>query len=403
MASLMAMSIPVSADLLDDGRSAFEHYDFEKAAELYAQYAQSLRKKPNPERERILEIYERQLETAENFLDNVQKIEIFDRIDVPAEGFFKAIRLPASGSKLNDASTSPFKEARDHDFVFTDESGDFLMWTQTDLNGRERIAESTRLTDGSWEQPTVESETLNDGGNARNPFMLTDGTTLYYVCDGEGSMGGYDIFVATKDPSTGEYRQPMNLGFPFNSPSNEYLLAIDEENGVGWFVTDRNHLDGQLTVYVYLTSDVRRNYNTDDEDDIMILASAGDISMTQNPAADYSAIKRQIANSSKAKVAEEKTDFIFVLPGGRVYTKLNDFSTATAKRLMQQYLSAEKEQSDDLNRLASLRRRYHDSGRGKGTIAAIDNQILDLEKKTELQREKLLKMRNSIITAEAKR
>lgn len=401
-ATIAAGAIPVQADLLDDGRMAFERYDFEQASELYGKFSQSLRKKPNPEREALLEVYERQLETAENFLDNVQKIEIIDRIDVPADGFFKAIKLPADGSQLRDASASPFQQGRESDFVFSDESGDFIMWTQTDENGRERIAESSRLTDGSWEQPIVESETLNDGGNARNPFMLTDGTTLYYACDGEGSMGGYDIFVATKDPSTGEYRQPLNLGFPFNSPADEYMLAIDEENGVGWWVTDRNHLDGKLTVYVYLTSDVRRNYNAEEEDDIIALASADDIALTQNPDTDYSRIKRQISDSAKKKSSEAKADFLFAMPGGKIYTKLADFSTATAKRLMQQYMAAEKEQEEDLSRLSRLRRKYYDSGRGKGTSAAISNQIIDLERKTERQHEKLVTMRNGIISAEIK-
>lgn len=401
--ALAAFSLTAYADLLDEGRLAFERYDFEQASELYGKFAQSLRKKPNPEREALLEVYERQLETAENFLDNVQKIEIIDRIDVPAEGFFNAIKLPADGSCLREASTAPFAEGRNSDFLFSDESGDFIMWTQTDENGRERIAESSRLTDGSWEQPIVESDILNDGGNARNPFMLTDGTTLYYACDGEGSMGGYDIFVATKDPSTGEYRQPLNLGFPFNSPSDEYLLAIDEENGVGWWVTDRNHIDGQVSVYVYLTNEVRRNYNAEEEADIISLASASDIALTQNSDTDYSRIKRQIADSSKKKSVEKKTDFIFVMPGGQLYTKLADFSSTAAKRLMQQYVAADKEQKTDLERLAQLRRKYFDSGRGKGTSAGLANQILDLEKKTEQQSEKLLKMRNSIIASEAKR
>lgn len=397
---IASSSVCAHADLLDDGRRAFKAYDFEKASSLYSQFAQSLKKRPNPERERLLEEYERQLEIADNFLSNVQQIEIIDRIDVPSDEFLNAIRLPISGGQIRNASLSPFKEARGGDFIFSDESGDFIMWTQEDSHGLLRIAESTRLTDGSWEQPILESETLNDGGNARNPFMLTDGTTLYFTADGEGSMGGYDIFIATKDPSTGEYRQPINLGFPFNSPANEYLLAVDEENGVGWWVTDRNNLDGQVSIYVYLTSDVRRNYNPDEEDNLTALASASDISLTQNPAADYSIIKKRIARSSSKSSSGQDSDFTFAMPGGNVYTKLSDFSAAASKRIMQQYLAAQKEQEDDLNRLDLLRRRYHSGG--KASSAAISNQILDLEKKTERQREKLKTMRNSIITSESK-
>lgn len=398
-----ALALTASADLLDEGRTAFEQYDFERASDLYGQFAQSMRKKPNPEREALLEAYERQLETAENFLDNVQKIEIIDRIDVPSDGFFESIMLPYSGGRIISSSNAPFKESRGADFIFSDESGDFIMWTQTDTDGRLRIAESTKLTDGSWEDPIVESEILNDGGNAKNPFMLTDGSTLYFAGDGEGSMGGFDIFIATKDPSTGEYRQPLNVGFPFNSPANEYLLAIDEENGVGWWVTDRNALDGKVSIYVYLTSDTRKNYNADEEDDIISLASASDIKITQNPETDYTNVKHRIAVASKPTPSKEKADFRFVMPGGRIYTKLAEFSSASARRLMQQYVAAEKEHVDDLESLAGLRKKYHDFGRANGSSGGIAAKIIDLEKKTQIQREKLQSMRNSIITAETKR
>ena len=49
-----------------------------------------------------------------------------------------------------------------------------------------------RLLDG-WSEP--ESLTsLNEQGNVNYPFLMSDGITLYYASDGEGSLGGYDIF-----------------------------------------------------------------------------------------------------------------------------------------------------------------------------------------------------------------
>lgn len=405
MTLLAGVSFTAYADLLQEGRQAFLDYDFERASELYEKYAAQLRKKADPEGEEALENLERRLEIAENALENVQKIEVIDRIDVPSADFFKSIRFPQSGGYLLSSDNAPFKKGREvSDFVFSNEFGDFMMWTVKDTDGSTRIVESTRLTDGSWDEPILESDALNEGGDVKNPFMLADGTTLYFAGDGEGSMGGYDIFVASKDPSTGEYRQPLNLGFPFNSPYDEYLLAIDEENGIGWLATDRNQLEGKISIYVYKVPEVRTNYDTEDEDiDIVSLARIGDITETQNPDTDYSSIRQTIASLSKETKGTERPDFLFPMPGGKVYMTLSDFHSSGAKRLMSQYLDAVKEQDSDLGRLSEYRRKYNSSDRKGGAATGFANQIRDLEKKTESQRTQLQAMRNSIITAEMKK
>lgn len=397
--------VPVAkGDLLQDGREAFMKYDFEAASEYYDKYARSLKKSPNAQGEELLEKYLRQLEIAENSLDNVQKIEIIDRIDVPAQEILKNIRLPYSAGKLLNPDT-PITDKRLNmsDFVYTSESGDVMMWSENSEDHREVIMQSERLMDGSWEQPNNTGEILNDGGNARNPFLLSDGLTIYYSSDGDGSMGGYDLFVATKDPVSGEFRQPIGLGYPFNSPYNEYLMAIDEDNGIGWWVTDRNNLDGKVSIYIFKTNEVRKNYVTDEEEDIVSLARLDDISVTRNPDTDYSSILKGIEERNKSIKKGNDADFIFPLPEGRVARHISDFSSAAAKREMQQYLKALSENTQLEKKLTELRKKYHVTDKKKGSSIALRNQILELEQKRDRQLEQLKKMRNSIISIEIKR
>lgn len=54
-----------------------------------------------------------------------------------------------------------------------------------------------RLLDG-WSEPEP-LMSLNEQGNVNYPFLMSDGITLYYASDGEGSLGGYDIFVTRYD------------------------------------------------------------------------------------------------------------------------------------------------------------------------------------------------------------
>ncbi len=398
------LGIPVAkADLLREGREAFLNYDFELANEKYEKYAKALKKSPNEAGEETLEQYLRQLEIAENSLENVQKIEIIDRIDVPISDFISKIKLPLSGGKLLNPDVSLLKNRRNQsDFAFSSENGDVMLWSENDENHQEVIMQSEQLMDGSWEQPIKLGEVLNDGGNARNPFMLSDGLTLYFSSDGEGSMGGYDLFVATKDPASGEFRQPMGIGYPFNSPYNEYMIAIDEENGIGWWVTDRNRLQDQVTIYVFKTNDVRKNYISEEEEDIISLARIDDIKDTQNPDTDYAGILRDINNRSRMAKPDSKPAFVFPMQGGKVATKLSDFSSANARRNVEQYLKALEEHEALENKLGELRRRYHQTDKKKGSSTALRNEILDLEKQLDWQNDRLKKMRNSIITSETK-
>ncbi len=397
--------IPMAkGDFLRDGREAFMRYDFELATENYEKYAKTLKKTPNAHGEELLEKYLRQLEIAENSLDNVQKIEIIDRIDVPVEDYYKHLKLPYSGGKLLFPEVKiPEKRHNMSDFVYTSESGDVMMWSENNGNHQEVIMQSEQLMDGSWETPEEAGDILNDGGNARNPFLLSDGLTLYYSSDGDGSMGGYDLFVATKDPSSGEFRQPIGLGYPFNSPYNEYMMAIDEDNGIGWWVTDRNRLDGQVSVYIFKTNDVRKNYVTDEEDDIIALAKVEDINITQNPESDYSSILKGIDDRNRAVKNKDVIDFIFPMPRGKVAKRLSDFSDASAKRNMQQYLMAVEQEAELERKLTDLRKKYHVTDRKKGSSTALKNQILELEKKRDFERDKLKQLRNTIITEETKK
>lgn len=390
----------INADLLRDGHEAFMNYDFEQAYELYEKYAKSLKKSPNAQGAELLDQYMRQLEIAENSLDNVQKIEIIDRIDVPATDFFKFIKLPASGGRLLNPDEAILKNRHNlSDFAYSSEAGDIMMWSENNADNQEVIMESDRLMDCSWDKPVNVGSVLNEGGNVRNPFLLTDGLTLYFSGDGEGSMGGYDLFIASKDPVSGQFRQPMGLGYPFNSPFNEYMIAIDEENGIGWWVTDRNRLDDQVSIYIFKTNEVRKNYIAEEEDDIVSLARIDDITVTQNPDTDYTQILKDIDTRFRDNLGNTKTDFVFLLPG-KVARKLSDFNSAAAKRNMQQYLQALQEHTSLEHQLSELRRRYHQTDKKKGAATALKNQILELEHTREWQSDRLKKMRNTIITAE---
>ena len=55
------------------------------------------------------------------------------------------------------------------------------------------------------------------------------------------------------------------MGMPFNSIYNDYMLAIDELNNVGWFVSDRFQEEDKLIVYLFIPNTEKKIYRGGDE------------------------------------------------------------------------------------------------------------------------------------------
>lgn len=374
------------------GRLAFMNYDFDEAERLYGLYRKGRKKGSSPSP--LLEEFESQLTEAGNFLERVEQLTVIDSIAVDAENFFRQIRIPASSGRLKTPDYLPFDNRRDGvDMVFVNEKEDFMMWAEPDTTGYLRIMESIRLADGKWHEPTAAPDFLGGGKDANYPFMMSDGTTLYYASDGEGGIGGLDIYVAQRDAQTGEYLQPSNLGMPYNSPFDDYLLAIDEENGVGWLATDRNRLDGKVTLYVYELNDTRRNYPYDTED-LVDHARINDWRSTMPEDADYSQLLSEIRNIDVDAVSK-KADFHFPIPGGKILTSLSDFRTQAGREAMKRYLAALSDYEATQNDLRSLRMQYHQRPQN-----ALKARIDKLEETRDKKRKNLALLKNEVYKKE---
>ncbi len=380
-------------DLLEEGRAAYLDYDFDEAARLYAA-AQKKAKKGDAEFTEQHELYKDQLDRARNFLNRVERLEILDSIAVPKETFFKAYRLPQSSGSLGTASALPKGASREGvDYVFTSEMGDYKIWASPDSVGDLKLMEATRLTDGSWSKPAHVDDELASDGDAAFPFMMPDGVTLYYAENGENSIGGYDIMVATRDAADGEFLQPQNMGMPYNSPYDDYLLAIDELTGVGWWATDRNCLGDMLTVYLFKVNDLRSNYDPDMED-LVDYARISDISLTRDPDSDYASLLSEVRAIDPDAVSR-KPDFFFPMDGGVVYHFYDDFRSASARKLMRQYVEGQAALESMKNDLTSSRQKY--ASRRSSSLAS---QIKDMEQRLEQESKKVARLRSDVYRAE---
>lgn len=386
------MSLPAAAqsadELLGQGREAFLDYRFDEAARLYAQAKRKAGRADEYFADKY-DTYERQLSQARNFLERVEKIAVIDSISVPRDGFFRAYRLPVSAGSLGGAEALPAAGRDGVDYVFTNEGDDYKIWAEPDTTGYMHLVESSRLTDGKWSDPSPLDDSLAEEGDAIFPFMMADGVTLYFADNGENSIGGYDIMVATRDAADGSFLQPSNLGFPYNSPYDDYLLAVDELNGVGWWATDRNALDDMLTVYVFVTNDLRNNYSPD-EDDVTAFARIEDYIATQPEDADYDELLETI-RAIDPSAREKKPEFTLMASKGRIFHRYDELPDAASKAAVKRYMSALEELEQTESDLAAMRREY-----SRSQSSAVAARIRKAEAALEKQRADVASLRSAM-------
>lgn len=350
-------------------------------------------------------------------LDHVEKVMVIDSIAIDKDSFLKAYRLRASAgnilsgdevSRLLGPTKIPAEFVGDPDTGFTNEFRDYMIWSQRDTTGFYRLAESSRLMDGTWSTPQFTPSVLNFGEepedemepvreDALYPFMLDDGQTLYYASDNPQSLGGLDIFIATKDPSDGQFLIPGNIGLPFNSEYDDYMMAIDPETGVGWWATDRNQLEDLVTIYIYALTDERVNVDPDDE----LLADYATLvnwssRLDERALKERDRLKKEIATITKPD--NRKADFNLPMPGGKVYRFYSDFKNMKAAAMMQSYLRDEATLNNKKEELKRLRNEYYKSRKNP----SLSGRILELENSIRQEETQLRQQRSKIYETESK-
>lgn len=103
--------------------------------------------------------------------------------------------------------------------------------------------------DGKWSNPQA-IRNVNSKGNEMSPFIHPDGKTLYFVSDGLPGMGGYDVFMCRRNDK-GEWGQPVNLGYPLNTPDDEISFAVSADGKTAYISSARDGGFGGFDIYSF--------------------------------------------------------------------------------------------------------------------------------------------------------
>ncbi|MDO5665708.1 MAG: tetratricopeptide repeat protein [Bacteroidia bacterium] len=310
-------------------------------------------------------------------VNRTEDIQIIDSLIVSKSIFLSAYKLSASAGSLQPMSNFFRNQPNNNHVLFLNERQDKIYYPQGDSVSGNKLYTMEKLLDNFGNEKQL-SESVNQNGDQAYPFVMPDGLTIYFSSTGHGSLGGYDLFVTRYNLATNSHLTPNQLNMPFNSPFNDYMMAIDEEKGIGWFASDRFQPKDSVCVYTFIPSSGVTLLESEDETYLANRAKIASIKDSWKPDTDYSTLLKR-SHMAVAEQTSEKGDFMFIINDEKTYYTLSDFKNASAQSLFSQAIDLENRLKQVENDLSEKRNQIANGF----NVSSLRTTILNLEKEIE--------------------
>ena len=355
------------------GEIYLQQWHAEAAIEAYNKYLSSLTE-PS-EREPYVAQQIARAEKLQRYLRRVERVAVIDSVLVPLHQMLLQCSLSLEAGRLQYDSLGGIE--------FTNQRGDHRLWSQL-VDSSQVLLSSHRLLD-TWTTPDTLPATINFTVCQKSPYLLNDGVTLYFAAQDTNGLGGLDIYISRYNTATELYTSPENLGFPYNSPANEYMYIVDENQGVGYLATDRFAPQGYVHIYSLAIPEQKQYCRGMAPDSLAAYAQLRAFYKTER-LEDASSKPSELSISSEPSEAHDAISF--VINDSVIYTSVDDFLSQEARQLFIEWERLEKQLIKEQNKLDELRLQYMHAERAeRDTIAP---QILQLEGDLVLLQERLV-------------
>ena len=297
-------------------------------------------------------------------LPGTRLVTFIDSAVVDKDDFLTRLQITNDAGRFTDPQTL-FSD-REAQYItgraaFVNSISSAVYFSVADSTGDVRLHAAYR-NGGQWSAPQ-KLEGLDGFHYQDYPFLLSDGITLYFSADNNESLGGLDLYATRYNNSTRQYVRPENLGFPFNSTANDYLLAIDESAGVGVLVSDRRQPDDKVCIYWFIAQDNYSlfNYDEDDEDSVAEALSIAELASIRQTQGDKAAV--EAARTRWKEAMADNTEILeqhrrFIVSDALVLTSLEQFRDASARETAERWASLTDQLNELSAQLEGLRRDY---------------------------------------------
>jgi len=331
-----------------------QHY-FNKAIQTWQMEIDALVKAKKPQEAELLKPLQKQAEKLARMVSRCEDIQIIDSVIVDKKSFLKAYFV--------GDETGTF-EQKNNTVVYENQLKDKRFFGKINENGLFRLYSQVKIQD-NWAENKLLNLTSDNEANDNYPFVMPDGLTIYYASTGNGSIGGYDLFVSRYNLANDTYLTPNQLSMPFNSVYNDYMMVIDEVNGIGYFASDRFQPDDKVVVYTFIPNNVFKPLNNQDERTLRNRALITSIRDTWRPGVDYKSMLAKIKSDIEKEQNKIIKDFTFVINDNTVYHTLTDFKSDAAKNSFLKTKEMENNIKSLEDRLDAQRKEYSKADNAK--------------------------------------
>lgn len=375
------------------GKLYFLQYRFDDSLESYETYEKMVQKDKKLQADaESVEVRIAQSKNAARMLEHCENIQIIDSSVVDKDGFLKYYQLS------EESGTLQYEDNSERTVVYENQLKDRRYYASPNADNYYRLYSQTKLFE-DWSEKAQLNLPADSAENDNYPYVLSDGVTVYYASTGNESIGGYDLFVSRYNMDSDTYLAPEQLGMPFNSIYNDYMMAIDEYNGIGYFATDRYQSEGKVIIYTFIPNEEKDIIENDDPDYISSRAQIKSIKDSWKPGAKYAAMLEGIRQNNAKASQQVKKDFDFVINDNIVYHTMDEFEDEAAKTLFMQSQSV-KQQIETLENELEMQRQDYTKGNSskkeslKSSILGNESRLVKLYDDYD---ELVVKVRNSEI------
>lgn len=317
----------------------------------------------------------------ESMVPSTAKLMFIDSVVVDKKDFLQKIPLNKESGRITYFNSFFNANKEVNTTVYVNEFNNRSYYAEGDST-QSSIYTIDKLGN-KWSIPVKISEITTDYQNPDYPFLCSDGVTLFFGAKGPKSMGGYDIFMTRYNGDDGTWYEPENYGLPYNSTANDYLLAIDDYDQLGWLVTDRRQEEGKVCIYTFVPTSPRQNFESDDLTNKQLNSFARILKIEDTwQFGNREAALKRVEDLKKRNTLDKKatSNINFVINDNVTYHSISEFKSPAAREKYKQFVALQDKYNQNIATLQQLRDDY-----AKNRTKDLAKDILFYEKEVEQQ------------------
>ena len=133
--------------------------------------------------------------------------------------------------------------------IYFPDGAEEIFYSAADEEGIRNIYRTCHK-DSLWSVPALINEQVTSSSDEIFPMVSPDGKTLTFASKGLYGMGGYDLYQSTWNPETKDWSVPVNMGFPYSSPGDDFLFINTDDGKYSIFASNRDCSADSVCIYV---------------------------------------------------------------------------------------------------------------------------------------------------------